>query len=152
MKKGLKKIIAVVLVIAMAMTATVPAFAENNIALSNDDPWVYIGHGNRDVSWNEAATANDIADNIGWAVAGACLISPYWGATAILAAIGPTKVLRWVGRAGNGTIDLDWYQMVSMGTVQYKIEWTITVDGETYPCDTLYWVANPYYRLEEACV
>lgn len=134
----------------MSIATTVPAFAETNqYIVANEDGWYHIGSGSEYVSWTAASTANDIAHNISYAIGLVCLVSPYWGANAILTAIGPTNVANWIGRAGGGYIYLDWYQMVSFGTVSYKIKWRTVVDGKVIDCKDLYWVANPYYSLEQ---
>lgn len=50
------------------------------------------------------------------------------------------------------TASLAFYQMVQFGTVQYQMEWSMKVNGKTYECTPIGWVANPYYSISDRVV
>lgn len=121
---------------------------QNEKKLENAVPyasWRHLGDDTVTVEWDDAATAVAIAAAIAAAVGICALVAPAAvTAGAVLSAIGPTIVAGWVGISVGGTADMSFYQMVEFGTVQYRMEWSMKVNGKTYSCTPIGWVANPY--------
>lgn len=126
--------------------------SNNDVAMPNAG-WTLIGTDKVTIEWDMAAEAVVIGAAIAGALGLIALVSPAAvTAGAVLASIGPAIVAGWVGISVGGTASLAFYQMVQFGTVQYQMEWSMKVNGKTYECTPIGWVANPYYSISDRVV